>query len=1347
VKGVINGLGFLYICRIERSKKERVENMGKSLFSNSSNKMSRLFSFMLAFVIAFVPMTFNFPTKVEAATTLNVYPAPSGVALNTRFTVQVRVPGGTWQNLDEYDTMVGASHPSHASFVYFDSDGPVEMSVTDSGGNITSAAIRPLGNNITPVINGNTMTFTIDSPRKLSVEVNGDVNHNLAVFDNPVEVNPPSPTDPNVIYLGPGVYWQDYTVPSGKTLYLAGGAVIKGSINMDNTTNAKVMGRGVLDHPAGRAISADYTNQATIDGVIVNDYGNGGWGGCALDLGNATNATVNNFKAFSYKNWTDGIDTFAATNITINDYYGRTGDDSVAIYAARQNGGNIWSGNSSNIQVTNSILQPDLARPINVGTHGFPNAPGGGYTISDLSFSNIDVLLHNSLDAGKTSPIQFAVGDGNLVQDVNFTDIRIEDNSVGRIVQVATQVTDISAGRGINNVYFKNVTYTGNNSGASNINGYDSGRLTQNVTFENLVVNGNVVLNAAAGNFAINSYTRNINFIASGGSVPAPLHYAEPAPVNLAINKAASADSTQSGHPASSGNDNNTTTRWTANDGNTGHWWQVDLGSSMNITGGTQVMWELAGKAYKYKIETSNDNTNWTLQVDKTSNTDTNQVQSDVFYDVARYVRITVTGLDSGAWASLYDFKVLGDPTNLASGKSITADSTLSGFPAYNGNNDNAMDSWSAVDGNAGHWLNVDLGYVKNITYGTQVLWPTVGSAYQYKIETSLDNTNWTLQVDKTSNTNTDQVQSDTFTAAARYVRITLTGVPSGVNASISDFKVLGAPTDLALGETATADSSAAGNPASNGNDGDTSTSWSAADTNTGHWWTVDLGSAMNITNGSQVMWQQLGAAYKYKIETSLDNNNWNLQIDKTGNGKNDQVQSDYFTGTAQYVRITVTGMPSGAAASFYDFKVFGNSGDNVTMAKLPFDETSGTTALDTTGNGWNGTLVGGASHVAGKSGNAVDLSGSSQYVALPSGAVSNYDKITMAAWVNLDTASNFSRIFDFGSGTSKYMFLTPQNGANGKIRFAVTTNSYSGEQFIDGTSALPTGGWHHVAVTLNGSTGILYVDGVQVGSNSGMTIKPSDLGVTTQNWIGRSQYAGDPYLDGRVDDFRIYNRALTASEVTHVMNGQSALPAAELPFNETSGTTANDVSGNGWNGTLTGGATMVAGLKGNAVDVNGPSQYVALPTGVVSSADTITVAAWVNLDTVSNWARIFDFGSGTTKYMFVSPQNGANGNIRFEIKNGSTVKDIDGTAPIATGGWHHVAITLDGSTGMLYVDGQKVGSGAVNIRPSQLGATTQNWIGRSQFSADPYLDGRVDDFRIYNRALSAAEVSSVMNE
>jgi autotransporter-associated beta strand protein len=201
-------------------------------------------------------------------------------------------------------------------------------------------------------------------------------------------------------------------------------------------------------------------------------------------------------------------------------------------------------------------------------------------------------------------------------------------------------------------------------------------------------------------------------------------------------------------------------------------------------------------------------------------------------------------------------------------------------------------------------------------------------------------------------------------------------------------------------------------------------------------------------------------------------------------------------------------------------------------QAYLKFDESSGTTAADATGNGWNGTLVNGPTFVAGYSNNAVNLSSnSSQYVTLPAGVVSNLNDFTISAWVKQTTISTWSRIFDFGTGTTVYMFLTPRNGANNFVRFAITVNGNNNEQQIDGTAALPTNVWTHVAVTLSGSKGVLYVNGVAVGTNSTMTLTPASLGVTTQNYIGKSQY-NDPYFNGQVDEFRIYSRALSPGEV-----------------------------------------------------------------------------------------------------------------------------------------------------------------------------------------------------------------------
>jgi enterochelin esterase-like enzyme/regulation of enolase protein 1 (concanavalin A-like superfamily) len=206
-----------------------------------------------------------------------------------------------------------------------------------------------------------------------------------------------------------------------------------------------------------------------------------------------------------------------------------------------------------------------------------------------------------------------------------------------------------------------------------------------------------------------------------------------------------------------------------------------------------------------------------------------------------------------------------------------------------------------------------------------------------------------------------------------------------------------------------------------------------------------------------------------------------------------------------------------------------------ILRAYLRFDESGGTAAADFTGNGWTGTLVSGPVWTtAGKYSNAIDLNGSNNYVTLPTGVVSGLTTCTISAWVYLDTVSTWSRIFDFGASANINMFLTPQCGSG--VRFSITTNGGGSEQQITGSAALPTGVWTHVAVTLNGSLGILYVNGAEVGRNSSMSLNPNSLGSTTQNYIGKSQYP-DPYLDGRVDDFRIYSGVLTVAEVTELAN------------------------------------------------------------------------------------------------------------------------------------------------------------------------------------------------------------------
>ncbi len=208
-----------------------------------------------------------------------------------------------------------------------------------------------------------------------------------------------------------------------------------------------------------------------------------------------------------------------------------------------------------------------------------------------------------------------------------------------------------------------------------------------------------------------------------------------------------------------------------------------------------------------------------------------------------------------------------------------------------------------------------------------------------------------------------------------------------------------------------------------------------------------------------------------------------------------------------------------------------------VARVHLHFDEPAGaSSAADSSGNGWHGAFVGEPALVPGKIDNAIHLNGIRQAVRLPADVVAACDDFTIAVWVKPAGVPNWSRIFDFGADIDRYMFLTPRNGITGTMRFSITTAGTLAEQQIESPSPLVPGRWAHVAVVLSGATGTLYLDGVPVGENSAMTLRPSDLGHTDRNYIGQSQFPSDPEFEGLVDDFRIFDRALTRAEIASIM-------------------------------------------------------------------------------------------------------------------------------------------------------------------------------------------------------------------
>lgn len=406
-------------------------------------------------------------------------------------------------------------------------------------------------------------------------------------------------------------------------------------------------------------------------------------------------------------------------------------------------------------------------------------------------------------------------------------------------------------------------------------------------------------------------------------------------------------------------------------------------------------------------------------------------------------------------------------------------------------------------------------------------------------------------------------------------------------------------------------------------------------------------------------------------------------------------------------------------------------------VAIYAFDQASGTVAVDNSGNGQNGILAGGAAFAAGKVGNAVKLSGANQYVDLPDGLAGGCSDLTFAAWVKLGANPNWARVFDFSSPAGA-MFLTPAAGG-ATVQFALKTNSL-GDQRISYPYAFPTGVWKHVAVTLSGGIGKLFLDGVPVAQNANFSLRPADLGVTPDVYLGRSQYSWDPYLNGSLDEVRISCRAYTPDEVRAAAGGN----AAAYPFDQSSGTVVNDVSGSGRNGTLAGGAAWAAGLSGNAARLAGTGQYVDLPDDLVSGCRDFSFSSWINLAANPNWGRIFDAGSGTATNMFLTPAAGGK-ILRFAMKlNDGAEQQISYGVNLGLGQWRHVAVTRTGGSGRLYLDGVEVAQNpGMTWLPSQLAPMPNVWLGRSQYP-DPYLNGSLDDTRFACRAFAPAEITAL---
>ncbi len=431
-------------------------------------------------------------------------------------------------------------------------------------------------------------------------------------------------------------------------------------------------------------------------------------------------------------------------------------------------------------------------------------------------------------------------------------------------------------------------------------------------------------------------------------------------------------------------------------------------------------------------------------------------------------------------------------------------------------------------------------------------------------------------------------------------------------------------------------------------------------------------------------------------------------------------------------------------------------------------------------GKGSSGTLTNGPSWINGKRGKAVRLDGTDDFINMGDASPLKITgtAITVSAWVRHDSDSFKNWEFIAGKGDSTYRLSLC--GGTSLCHGGATLNGFvfainDGSNLSVGSSIVPvTGRWYHVAATYDGTIARLYVDGVQSATDSYSLSINND---TREFYIGENSQTTGRQWTGAIDEVRVYNRVLTATEISALYGAGSAkftTPSSTglvgyWSMDDATSTIVSDLSGSGNNGTMSGFSNQSTassgwgnGKRGKALVFDGANDRVSLGQNKINTqlqgASGVTISTWIKYDTLTSGQddnAIFTHGinlGANGSYLNLRGDVGSEGKVNaiFRSGTGDPLQRKSSAIQLVAGRWYHVVSVADfpNDLSYIYIDGVLSGGAQATAftNNTYVGGTASvgtDSIGTDLDGVTPF-DGAVDDVRIYKRALSAAEIAGL---